>query len=629
MQNNRAEYSYIHAGTEGISTAFKINEKSEIKLNIPRSLGATEVVIDLYCENAYDKLCEVHGEWAGLCGNYDSYIFEINTKAIGTGLYFLRPRLSLLGATLYGHRWQDAIYFDGNSVPDSMMQMTICDFKHKEPKKIRGGVIYHIFVDRFNRGGSIEVPDGAKLLRSDWRVIPEYPEYPGAPLYNNTFWGGTLWGIIDKLDYIKSLGATAIYLSPIFRAYSNHKYDTADYMTVDPIFGGERAFVALLAACRERGIEIILDGVFNHTGSDSIYFNKYGRYKETGAYQSRKSKYYDWYDFQQFPNKYTCWWGIEILPRINPDKPECGNYFVGDSGVIAKYRDMGIYGFRLDVADELSDGFISKIKNRLCEGGDDRILYGEVWEDASNKTSYGVRRSYYQGAELDGVMNYPLRKGIIDYFVWHSCDNLSYALRDVTSNAPEEVIHNQMNLLGTHDTERILTIFGGESAEGKTNTQLAHLRMNPARRRMATKRLMAAYTLLATVPGIPTVFYGDEVGLEGYRDPFNRMPYPWKKEDLSLLEHYKALGRIRRENKVYESGAFRLLHLDNDLLAFARYEGDDAFVTVVNNSDSDLSLCFSDGAIELISDTFSEVHRLEAGRAAIFKIKRDSIIEID
>ena len=629
MQNNRAEYSYIHNGKAGISTAFQIKEKAEIKLNIPRLLGAVSVVFDVYGENAYDKLFEIEAEWRGIENEYDSYIFDIDLDKFGTGLYFLRPRLLAFGGWLYGHKWAGGVYFDNKSETTNMMQMTICDFVYTEPKKIRGGVIYHIFVDRFRRYGYIEAPDGARIVRGEWKSIPEFPEYPGAPLYNNTFYGGNLWGVIEKLDYIKSLGTTAIYLSPIFRAYSNHKYDTADYMTVDQIFGGDEAFRALLCAAKEKGIEIILDGVFNHTGSDSIYFNKYGRYKDLGAYQSKKSKYFDWYDFQSFPAKYTSWWGIDILPRINPDNPSCGEYFVGEQGVISKYRDMGIYGFRLDVADELSDDFISKIKSRLCEDGNERILYGEVWEDASNKESYGKRRKYYQGRELDGVMNYPLRRGIIDYLVGYGYESLAYALTDVTNNAPDFVLHNQMNLLGTHDTERILTILGGENVDGKSNYELSRHRMDSAHRRVAVNRLISAYTILATLPGIPTIFYGDEAGLEGYRDPFNRMPFPWGKEEHKLLDHYKKIGEIRCRNRVYESGEFRLIHIDNDLLVFARYSEENAYITVYNNSDEDIKLGFSSTAVELICGLSNEDFKLPARTAAIYKSEIHFNIEIN
>ena len=626
--NNRAEYRYVHSGTPRISTAFDLKEKAEILLSIPRSLGTVEATLEIYSESLDTLVAAIKAEWCGISGEKDKYIFEIPTETIGTGLYFMRPRLSVFGGSLYGHRWAGDLYFDMDSSFTNMMQLTLSNFLYKEPKKIQGGVIYHIFVDRFRRGGNYHIPDGAKVIRGEWKVIPEYPEYPGAKLYNNTFYGGTLWGIIEKLDYIKSLGTTAIYLSPIFRAASNHKYDTADYMTVDPIFGGEEALKALISAAKEKGIEIILDGVFNHTGSDSIYFNRYGRYKELGAYQSKKSKYYDWYEFKEYPNKYTCWWGIDILPRINPDKQECSEYFVGKNGVIDKYSSMGVYGFRLDVADELSDSFISKIKNRLSANKSDNILYGEVWEDASNKTSYGSRRSYYQGAELDGVMNYPLRTGIIDYLTGKGKASLAYALTDITDNAPEQILHNQMNLLGTHDTERILTILGGEPSEGKSNATLAKLRMNNGRRSYAVKKLMSAYTILATIPGIPTIFYGDEAGLEGYRDPFNRMPYPWGREDESLLNHYRTLGEIRKKNTVYKKGQFKLIHLDEQLLIFSRKSKGFDYVTIVNNSDAEINISFTQKTKELLTDTSSLKHPLQSNTARIFKVKSDSEIEI-
>ena len=629
MQHNRAEFEYLHNGAAGISTAFEIKEKAEIKLNIPRALGTTCAYMEIYDENANRFILEIEGEWQGIDGKYDCYVFDIDSEHLGVGLYFIRPRLSVLGATLFGHKWAGGIYFDYKSQLTNMMQLSLCKFKYKEPKKIRGGVIYHVFVDRFRRGGESIVPDGATVVPGEWKIVAEYPDYPGAPLYNNKFFGGTLWGVIEKLDYIKSLGTTAIYLSPIFRAASNHKYDTADYLTVDPIFGGESAFKALLKAAKAKGIEIILDGVFNHTGSDSIYFNRYGRYEELGAYQSRKSKYFDWYDFQSFPSQYTSWWGIDTLPRINPDNPECGEFFVGEGGVIDKYAKMGVYGFRLDVADELSDNFIARIKNRLAAPAKDRILYGEVWEDASNKSSYGNRRRYYLGEELDGVMNYPLRTGIIDYLTDRGIEALAYALTDVTNNAPSHVLHNQMNLLGTHDTERILTMLGNEDVSGYSNHRLAKHHMDPGRRNFAIKKLICAYTILSTVPGIPTIFYGDEAGLEGYRDPFNRMPYPWGKEERRLVEHYRKMGRIRRENQVYKSGDFKLLNIDSELLAFARYDGENQYITVVNNTDNEITLSLDNEGLDLFTDFTSNSFVISAFTAQVYKTLTHTTIEIN
>lgn len=629
VQTAPARYEYLHGGKKCISTAFEISKKSEISLYIPRSLSAGEVYLEVYDESLGNMLMQITGEWSGLDDGFDEYRFHIDKKQLGTGLYFLRPRLYAFGECLFGHRYGEDIYFNADSRLDGMMQMTVCDFKFDEPKSILGSVIYHVFVDRFNRGSEkCPVSDGARVVEGEWEVIPEYPEYPGAPLKNNTFYGGTLYGVIEKLDYIASLGTGVIYLSPIFEAASNHKYDTADYMTVDRMFGGEAALEKLIEECDKRNIKLVLDGVFNHTGSDSKYFNRYGRYKGNGAYQSTKSKYYSWYDFQSHPDKYTSWWGIDILPRINPDKKECGEYFIGKNGVIDKYSKMGIYGFRLDVADELSDDFISKIKSRLSEGGES-MLYGEVWEDASNKIAYSTRKKYYLGSELDGVMNYPVRVGIIDYLCGKGTDKLRYALTDVTANAPDRILHTQMNLLGTHDTQRILTILGGRSSEGKSNAELSVLRMSSEAREKAIKRLMTGYTILATLPGIPAIFYGDEAGLEGYSDPFNRMPYPWGRESKPLLEHYQRLGEIRKKNSVYKKGAFRLIHLTDDLLVFARDAKDYSYVTVVNNTHKDLAVHFDSQSYALVSNKKCSAYTISPVGAEVFKVKLGTRLLLD
>ena len=629
VQTAPARYEYLHGGKKCISTAFEISKKSEISLYIPRSLSAGEVYLEVYDESLGNMLMQITGEWSGLDDGFDEYRFHIDKKQLGTGLYFLRPRLYAFGECLFGHRYGENIYFNSDSRLDGMMQMTVCDFKFDEPKSILGSVIYHVFVDRFNRGSEkCPVSDGARVVEGEWEVIPEYPEYPGAPLKNNTFYGGTLYGVIEKLDYIASLGTGVIYLSPIFEAASNHKYDTADYMTVDRMFGGEAALEKLIEECDKRNIKLVLDGVFNHTGSDSKYFNRYGRYKGNGAYQSTKSKYYSWYDFQSHPDKYTSWWGIDILPRINPDKKECGEYFIGKNGVIDKYSKMGIYGFRLDVADELSDDFISKIKSRLSEGGES-MLYGEVWEDASNKIAYSTRKKYYLGSELDGVMNYPVRVGIIDYLCGKGTDKLRYALTDVTANAPDRILHTQMNLLGTHDTQRILTILGGRSSEGKSNAELSVLRMSSEAREKAIKRLMTGYTILATLPGIPAIFYGDEAGLEGYSDPFNRMPYPWGRESKPLLEHYQRLGEIRKKNSVYKKGAFRLIHLTDALLVFARDAKDYSYVTVVNNTHKDLAVHFDSQSYALVSNKKCSAYTISPVGAEVFKVKLGTRLSLD
>ena len=618
---------FAHGDKDGSSSAFEIGEAAKIRIQLPRLLGVVSASVAIYDESVEHKILTLSTSWCGLKNENDIYEAELDLAKLGVGLYFFSIELDTQCGRIYGSKSGTSLVFSAEEMKNSLYQLSVSDFKYAKSDNKLGGVIYHIFVDRFNRGGEV-LPKEGTVTDDDWHIIPEYPAYNGAPLKNNHFYGGTLWGITAKLDYIKSLGVNTIYLSPIFDAASNHKYDTGDYMTVDSMFGGEEALKDLLIKAKEKGIGIILDGVFNHTGSDSIYFNREGNYSTVGAYQSPKSKYYSWYDFQNYPDKYTCWWGIDILPRIHPDVPACRKYFVGKGGVIDKYAALGVDGFRLDVADELSDDFISAIKKRLNTHNKKSVLYGEVWEDGSNKIAYDVRKKYFLGAELDGVMNYPVRTGIIEFLTESNPASLMYALTDIIDNAPTRVRNMQMNLLGTHDTERILTVLGGEHSDGRSNEYLSKKKMNDLERGTAKRRLRMAYTVLATVPGIPAIFYGDEAGLEGYHDPFNRMPYPWGREDHNLIGHFRQLGKIRRENDVYKEGSFDLLYLNSDALVFSRYDDEYSYITFVNNTKQSKQVKFSSPAVALISAnaTESETFELPAYTAQIFKIQRHNYI---
>ena len=617
---------YLHSDFSSSVSAFDITESIKIILKISREVGATEISARIFDEYLCPTGKNIRGVWRNHTLGVDEYLFDFDECDFSPAIRFFDFSVKVFDSELYVKRAGRA-YLTRDNASGGLFQFTVSDFLYKRPSKMYGGIIYHIFVDRFRRGGDVPVSDGAVIVGGEWESIPEYPEYPGAPLKNNTFYGGTLYGIVEKLDYIKSLGTTAIYLSPIFSSVSNHKYDTADYMTVDEMFGGNEALIALIKEAGKRNIKIILDGVFNHTGDDSIYFNKYSRYDSLGAYNSKESPYYSWYDFKNFPDEYTCWWGIPILPRINPDISECGEFIAGEGGVVSTYRDLGIFGFRLDVCDELSDEFIPKIKSTLSKDGES-ILFGEVWEDASSKIAYGKRKKYYLGAELDGVMNYPVRVGIIDYIVNKNTEKIRYALGEVTSNMPPRIRNAQMNLLGSHDTVRILTALSGKSGEGIANSELSVMHLDSVERALAKKRLMSAYTVLATLPGIPAIFYGDEAGLEGYSDPFNRMPYPWGKEDEELLSHYRDVGDIRTSHKVYREGEFTVLYLTEDILIFERTDGRDSYITAFNNSDKDLTIVFDSHVSELISGKRPKEYKLSANLSAIFKTKKETGFEI-
>ncbi len=612
---------FRHGGREANRIcAFDLNESACAVLYIPRQLGVTQVFLECFNEAGEKLIRRLPCQWKALYKDKD--VYEVDLSVMHTGLYFARVLLNTPFGKMTGIRQNRSLIFtfDTNTAPS--IQLSFSDFAFDAPKEMYGGIIYHIFVDRFSKGGQVPQKDGT-IMNPDWDTgIPQFAPYNGAPLKNNMFFGGTLWGIRDKLPYIASLGVTTLYLSPIFDSPSNHKYDTADYMKVDPMFGGEEALRALIQAAADYGIGIILDGVFNHTGADSIYFNKFGNYDSIGAYQSTESPYYAWYDFHSYPDRYTCWWDIDILPRIHPDKPTCGEYFTRQNGVIRHYARMGIQGFRLDVADELSDAFLSKIKNALSDELPHSILYGEVWEDASNKIAYGMRKKYFLGKELDGVMNYPVRQGLISYFTTGNTGPLSYALTDVTEHAPERILHAQMNLLGTHDTVRILTALGGAEAGNRSNAELSVASMTESERACGIKRLKMAYTVLATLPGIPSVYYGDEAGMEGYSDPFNRRPFPWGREDEDLGRYYKKIGRIRRNNSVYTTGAFRLLSLNEDALIFARFTDKQVYVTVVNRTKEKKYFAFSALVVNLLNNRRADRFPVSAESATIFKVAR-------
>ncbi len=617
---------FCHGSVRNRCCAFDVKEPSTVELYIPRMLGATEVYLECFTESADKLVRRLRGEWDRLHRQTDAYVVDVSPMRVG--LYFARVVVHTPLGSRIGVLQNRALVFS-KAAASPNIQLSFSDFVHSAPTPMYGGIIYHIFVDRFAKGGDVPLKPTA-VLNPDWdNGIPQFAPYNGAPLKNNMFFGGTLWGIIEKLPYIASLGVSTIYVSPVFESPSNHKYDTADYMHVDAMFGSDEALCALIKEAKRRNIGIILDGVFNHTGADSLYFNKFGTYNTVGACQSKASPYYAWYDFQSYPDTYTCWWGIDILPRIHPDVPSCGDFFTKRDGVIRHYARMGIQGFRLDVADELSDSFLAKIKHALKDEVPDAVLYGEVWEDASNKIAYSTRKSYFLGKELDGVMNYPVRDGLIAYFAAGDTSKLAYALREVTEHAPARILHAQMNLLGTHDTERILTTLGGKPRGQRSNAELSVATMTKDELAVGKTRLKMAYTVLATLPGVPSVFYGDEVGMQGYHDPFNRRPFPWGREDTELLRHYRKIGRIRRLHEVYRQGGFRLLSLTQASLIFMRFDATDAYVTVINRTDRKKEYTFTSPAVNLLNGRGGDVLYVGAQSSAIFRVPLGTQMSID
>jgi len=327
------------------------------------------------------------------------------------------------------------------------------------------------------------------------------------------------------------------------------------------MFGDEEIFKELCSEAEDLGMRIILDGVFSHTGSDSKYFNKFGNYDSLGAYQSLESPYYRWYRFNDYPKLYEAWWGFSNMPNVDELNPSYLDYIIrNNNSIIEKWLKLGASGWRLDVADELPDEFIKILKKKLKEVKAEGVLIGEVWEDASNKYSYNRRREYLFGSELDSVTNYPLRQIILD-LVRNYIGNRYFIKKymSLKENYPKEYFYSTMNILGNHDTERVLTIL---------NNNISLLKL--------------AVVIQMTLPGVPLIYYGDEAGLTGGKDPYNRKAYPWGKENKDILNFYTKISNIRASEEALKSGEIKFLDFNNEVLGYERLIGNEKIVVVVN-----------------------------------------------
>ena len=456
-------------------------------------------------------------------------------------------------------------------------QMTVYR-ESRSPKWFGAGVTYQIFPDRFCR---LKMPDpegliGNRWVHENWDDVPEWRPDPDGEIRNRDFFGGSLAGVTSKLDDLAALGVTTLYFCPIFESASNHRYNTADYRTIDPMLGTEEDFKTLCAEAKARGMRVILDGVFNHTGSQSLYFNADGFYPTVGAAQNPTSPYYDWFSFHPWPDDYDAWWGIKTLPAVREDCPSYVDYIIeNEDSIIRHWLKAGASGWRLDVADELPDWFIEKIRAVMDEAAPDSLLMGEVWEDASTKVAYSQRRKYLLGSELHGVMNYPFRTALLAYLKGGNADDFRDAMETLRENYPHDAFYSAMNFLGTHDTPRILTMLGADQVP-QSKDERAAFRLSPEQR----KKGLAL--VLFTFPGSPTVYYGDEAGMEGCEDPFNRGAYPWGHEDKDLKARFSLLGQLRKQRQSLQSGSIQWLRASGSLLAFARELPQERTVTVVN-----------------------------------------------
>jgi len=455
-------------------------------------------------------------------------------------------------------------------------QLTVYSEEYRTPDWMKRGLMYQIFPDRFCRSTAYQAPvikNKTYRMHEVWGELPDCGPDENGVVWNNDFFGGNLKGIEEKLPYLEELGVTVLYLNPIFEAFSNHRYDTANYRAIDPMLGTEEDLRRLCAEAKRRGIRIMLDGVFNHTGSHSIYFNRDGTYDCEGACQGPQSPYYEWFQFHSFPDDYESWWGIKTLPAVDETKESYLDYILREEdSVVGHWMGCGISGYRLDVADELPDVFLDEIRHQVKAIDDDACILGEVWEDASNKIAYGQRRRYFQGRQLDSVMNYPLKDELLAFLLEHG-DGAQFMERIccLWENYPPQAFYALMNLLGTHDTVRIYTVM---------------LNGSGGDREMGRQRLLLALPVWAFMPGIPCIYYGDELGMEGEKDPLNRQCFPSAAQDEEVARFYRRLLCFRRRAMGDEIMEFRPGACGNGYISFFR-EGEERRIFIWINASSE------------------------------------------
>ena len=539
-----------------------------------RAQAFSRAVLTARFESRANELVRIFLPWSGRDGERDVF-----AGSLPTGDY--------VGLIFYSFRLEG---LDGRTRTLGEYQLTVYDGCEQVPAWFGEGTCYQIFPDRFRRS---RIPDpggmvGGRSVHAAWQEEPEYRPDARGEVRNRDFFGGDLKGVLEQLPYLQSLGVETLYFNPIFEAAENHRYGTADYEHVDPMLGCDADFSALCRAAHARGMRVILDGVFNHTGFVSRYFNGDGFYPQPGAAQSQQSPYYPWFHFQHWPDRFDSWWGIYTLPAVNEGEDSYRDYIIrGEHSIVRRWLQAGADGWRLVVADELPDDFIRELHQAVRAADPNAVVIGEVWEDGSTKIAYGVRRRHILGGHCDGLMNYPFRNSLISFLLGADAACFRDAMETLRENYPPFAFASAMNFLGTHDTPRILTLLGvGSDCRENTKAWRADFRMGAGQRALALARLRLGALVLFAFPGAPTIYYGDEAGMEGFEDPFNRRTFPWGAEDKALTAWYAALGQARKSLLPLRRGDLRWLRAEGRVLAFSRTWEGETVIAAVNAGDA-------------------------------------------
>ena len=580
-----SKYTFYRTPSGAVTEGTKIH----FKIILPKNLGCSEALLNIKHDSQWDwNYCTMF--W---CGSYDHIhdVWECHYTVDKIGLYWHGFKLH----TREGERFIVPAGPDIKSEivrsPGASWQITCYKKDFKTPDWPKGGIMYQIFPDRFNYSGQRKenIPSD-RTIRENWGEMPEWRPNHHGEITNSDFFMGDLKGITQKLDYLESLGVTCLYLNPIFNAYSNHRYDTGDYSKIDVLMGTQEDFEELCKEAKARNMHVINDGVYSHTGSDSIYFNRKSRYDSVGAYNSKESPYFSWYHFSEWPNHYNSWWGFYTLPEVNETDPQFNEYINGENGIVRKWIKSGSSGWRLDVADELPDQFLVNLRKAVKAEDENAIVIGEVWEDASLKEGFGGRRHFLTGNQLDSVMNYPFRSAILDFLKGADAKDMMERILCVVENYPKPVVDVLMNLLSTHDTERAITLIAGEPLYDRDRNWQAHNHLTPQQKQRGIALMKIASAILYTLPGFPCIYYGDEVGMEGYKDPFNRGCFPWGNENQELLSWYRRLGEMRKHCPALVDGDIINSYSQGRQMSFVRHNENSALFCSFNAGFHDLAI---------------------------------------
>lgn len=569
----------------------KSGEVLKLRIKIKRSCNPSDVQVIFSEHCAYWNLCVFQMDFEKYEGEYVYFKTEISNFEINIYEYYFS--YVSFGAKKFIKRnensWE-AYVRDDPFAPN--WQLTVYEPTKTHPN-MNGGIMYQIFPDRFYKSGKVCNLPTDRVYRK-WGELPYFSDNTIC----SDFFGGDLQGIIEKLPYLKSLNISVLYLNPIWESQSNHRYNTGSYEKLDPVLGTMEDLKLLIDMAHSMNMIIILDTVLNHTGSDSVYFNKYKRYDSVGAYNSKNSPFYNWYYFyNNDSNSYESWWGFDTLPKINQSNPSYIEYFFGEGGVIDKWFSLGIDGLRLDVADELDNSTLMKIYDASKRNRDGIVIIGEVWDDASNKVNYGHRMNYFLGHELTSVMNYPVRDAILAYIRYGDfwAGNLERTLIYVfIENYPREISYSLMNFLSSHDTVRAITKLAGKEVDDHDKQwQYQNDKLTPYEQKIGIARLIISYLLLYFLPGIPSIFYGDEIGMEGQKDPFCRKCFPWDLLDKKLLDFFISLGNLRNQKSDFLKVAdFSIVKIDNDTCIYTRNINNHYLYIFINRSDFPIDIYF-------------------------------------